>query len=56
MFEELADYRAFELLRSHSARSDYLLTKQVKEDAEALGGGKGGGDFFCSALGFGGLN
>ena len=29
MFEELADYRAFELLRSHSARSDYLLTKQV---------------------------
>ncbi|CAN0167886.1 unnamed protein product, partial [Ectocarpus fasciculatus] len=30
MFEELADYRAFELLRSHSARSDYLLTKQAR--------------------------
>lgn len=37
MFEELADYRAFELLRSHSARSDYLLTKQVRVgwDAQA---------------------
>lgn len=30
MFEELKDYRAFELLRSHSARSDYLLTKQAR--------------------------
>ena len=29
IFEELADYRAFELLRSQSLRGDYLLTKQV---------------------------
>ena len=29
VFEELADYRAFELLRSQSLRSDFLLTKQV---------------------------
>ena len=29
IFEELIDYRAFELLRSQSHRSDYLLTKQV---------------------------
>jgi intron-binding protein aquarius len=30
IFEELADYRAFELLRSQSLRSDFLLTKQVR--------------------------
>jgi hypothetical protein len=29
VFEELADYRAFELLRSQSLRADFLLTKQV---------------------------
>jgi intron-binding protein aquarius len=29
IFEELADYRAFELLRSQNLRSDFLLTKQV---------------------------
>jgi hypothetical protein len=29
LFEELADYRAFELLRTRGHRSDYLLTKQV---------------------------
>ena len=29
LFEELADYRAFELLRTQAHRSDYLLTKQV---------------------------
>lgn len=29
IFEELKDYRAFELLRSQSLRSDFLLTKQV---------------------------
>jgi intron-binding protein aquarius len=29
LFEELADYRAFELLRSQAHRADYLLTKQV---------------------------
>jgi intron-binding protein aquarius len=29
VFEELADYRAFELLRTQNLRSDYLLTKQV---------------------------
>ena len=29
IFEELADYRAFELLRTQSLRSDFLLTKQV---------------------------
>jgi intron-binding protein aquarius len=30
IFEELADYRAFELLRSQTLRSDFLLTKQVR--------------------------
>ena len=30
VFEELADYRAFELLRTQNLRSDYLLTKQVR--------------------------
>jgi len=30
LFEELEDYRAFELLRSHRQRADYLLTKQAK--------------------------
>ena len=30
IFEELADYRAFELLRHHGMRSDYLLTKQAR--------------------------
>lgn len=30
LFEELADYKAFELLRSQAHRGDYLLTKQVK--------------------------
>lgn len=30
LFEELNDYRAFELLRTQGHRSDYLLTKQVK--------------------------
>lgn len=29
LFKELADYRAFELLRSQAHRADYLLTKQV---------------------------
>ena len=29
VFEELADYRAFELLRNQTMRGDYLLTKQV---------------------------
>jgi intron-binding protein aquarius len=29
LFEELSDYRAFELLRTRGHRSDYLLTKQV---------------------------
>jgi hypothetical protein len=29
LFEELEDYRAFELLRSHAVRADYLLTKQA---------------------------
>lgn len=29
IFDELADYRAFELLRTQSHRTDYLLTKQV---------------------------
>ena len=29
IFEELADYRSFEVLRNHTLRSDYLLTKQV---------------------------
>jgi len=29
IFEELSDYRAFELLRTQSLRGDYLLTKQV---------------------------
>lgn len=29
IFDELADYRAFELLRTQSLRGDYLLTKQV---------------------------
>jgi hypothetical protein len=29
VFEELADYRAFELLRNGTMRGDYLLTKQV---------------------------
>lgn len=29
IFAELADYRAFEVLRTHKHRSDYLLTKQV---------------------------
>jgi intron-binding protein aquarius len=28
-FTELADYRAFELLRTQAHRADYLLTKQV---------------------------
>ena len=28
-FDELADYRAFELLRTQAHRTDYLLTKQV---------------------------
>lgn len=30
IFQELADYRAFELLRSQNLRSDFLLTKQVR--------------------------
>jgi intron-binding protein aquarius len=30
LFEELRDYRAFELLRSGSQRADYLLTKQAR--------------------------
>ena len=30
VFEELADYRAFELLRTQAHRTDYLLTKQVQ--------------------------
>ena len=30
LFEELSDYRAFELLRTVGHRSDYLLTKQVR--------------------------
>lgn len=30
IFEELADYRAFELLRTQAHRSDYLLTKQAR--------------------------
>jgi intron-binding protein aquarius len=30
LFEELADYRAFELLRHHGMRGDYLLTKQAR--------------------------
>ena len=30
-FTELADYRAFELLRTQAHRGDYLLTKQVKQ-------------------------
>ncbi|KAJ1438592.1 hypothetical protein B484DRAFT_201589, partial [Ochromonadaceae sp. CCMP2298] len=30
VFAELADYRAFELLRSQSLRADFLLTKQVR--------------------------
>lgn len=29
IFEELEDYRAFELLRNQTMRADYLLTKQV---------------------------
>ena len=29
LFEELADYKAFELLRTQAHRGDYLLTKQV---------------------------
>lgn len=29
VFGELADYKAFELLRNMSMRTDYLLTKQV---------------------------
>lgn len=29
IFDELADYRAFELLRTQAHRTDYLLTKQV---------------------------
>ena len=29
IFDELADYRSFEVLRNHTLRSDYLLTKQV---------------------------
>ena len=29
IFEELSDYRAFELLRTQTLRSDFLLTKQV---------------------------
>jgi intron-binding protein aquarius len=30
LFEEIADYQAFEVLRTHSARADYLLTTQAK--------------------------
>jgi len=30
IFEELGDYRAFELLRHHGMRGDYLLTKQAR--------------------------
>jgi intron-binding protein aquarius len=30
VFQELADYRAFELLRTQRLRSDYLLTKQAR--------------------------
>lgn len=30
LFEELADYRAFELLRTQGHRGDYLLTKQAR--------------------------
>jgi hypothetical protein len=29
LFEELSDYRAFELLRTQAHRADYLFTKQV---------------------------
>lgn len=29
MFDELSDYRAFEVLRTQALRTDYLLTKQV---------------------------
>lgn len=31
IFTELADYKAFETLRSHHLRSDYLLIKQVRQ-------------------------
>lgn len=31
IFEELEDYRAFELLRNQTMRADYLLTKQVRQ-------------------------
>lgn len=37
LFTELADYRAFELLRTQSLRSDYLLTKQVRELNDSFG-------------------
>ena len=30
LFEELSDYRAFELLRSGRQRADYMLTKQAR--------------------------
>lgn len=33
LFRELSDYRAFELLRTHAHRSDYLLLKQVRYQA-----------------------
>lgn len=36
LFEELNDYRAFELLRTQGHRSDYLLTKQVQTSLLAL--------------------
>lgn len=31
VFTELADFRAFELLRNHKTRANYLLLKQVRE-------------------------
>jgi hypothetical protein len=37
IFRELADYRAFELLRTHAHRSDYLLLKQVSIVSGCLG-------------------
>ena len=36
VFEELEDYRAFELLRNQTMRGDYLLTKQVSPLLESL--------------------
>jgi len=41
VFTELADFRAFELLRNHKTRANYLLLKQVGR------GGGGGGRVSC---------